>query len=209
MLEGRKRRRIKEKMDSEKPYHHHRRDPHHHYQQQPSPFCHCCNAMPATTVSNNSCATEMKRSCTSSYYSFSSRRTYQKIGLLSILCLVLIVPDTSATVVQTKIGKIRGLEEETPASTKYYAFKGIRYASSPTKELRFQVIISLTVKIWYWLKPLSSPVLVQIVVFDNDHYIWISQLLIPINTNGVFQMIALPVSVICQHLQVLIVPNSH
>jgi len=47
---------------------------------------------------------------------------------------------TAATVVQTKIGKIRGLEEITSKQTKYYAFKGVRYARAPLGNLRFKVI---------------------------------------------------------------------
>jgi hypothetical protein len=46
---------------------------------------------------------------------------------------------TAATVAQTKIGKIRGLEESTSKQTKYYAFKGVRYARAPVGQLRFKV----------------------------------------------------------------------
>lgn len=42
-------------------------------------------------------------------------------------------------VLPTKIGKIRGLVETTKQSYKYYAFKGMRYANPPEKELRFKV----------------------------------------------------------------------
>lgn len=120
-------------MDFKKEYNHHHRDNRHHYQQQQSSSpCHCCNA----SISGSRSELLQRNS---RYYSL---RLQRKIGLLSILFLALLVSDTRATVVQTKIGKIRGLEEETPSTTKYYAFKGIRYASSPVKELRFRVIIS-------------------------------------------------------------------
>lgn len=113
-------------------YNHHHRDNRHHYeQQQSSCACHCCNA----SISGRGSELLQRNS---SYYSLGLQR---KMCLLSILFLTLLVSDTRATVVQTKIGKIRGLEEETPSATKYYAFKGIRYASSPAKEQRFRVIL--------------------------------------------------------------------
>lgn len=61
------------------------------------------------------------------------------VPYILILCNILIVR-TDATVIQTKIGKIRGLEETTSSQQiKYYAFKGIRYAQAPTGSLRFKV----------------------------------------------------------------------
>ncbi|OXA64027.1 neuroligin-4, X-linked [Folsomia candida] len=60
------------------------------------------------------------------------------VPYILILCNILIVR-TDATVIQTKIGKIRGLEETTSSQQiKYYAFKGIRYAQAPTGSLRFK-----------------------------------------------------------------------
>lgn len=42
-------------------------------------------------------------------------------------------------VLQTKMGALRGHKEVVDFRTSYFAFKGIRYAKSPTKEKRFQV----------------------------------------------------------------------
>lgn len=146
-------------MDFERPSYHHQRvsDRHRHYQQQRYPFSHCDNASRAAITS---CRTKMNRG--SSDYTFSlnglrfSLPQKQISFLFFILLAVLIVPCTRATVVQTKIGKIRGLEEETSQNTKYFAFKGIRYASSPVKELRFRVIIPQNrhekMKKMYWLQ---------------------------------------------------------
>ena len=48
--------------------------------------------------------------------------------------------ESKPTVVQTKNGKIRGLEETRSLSgKKYLAFRGLRYANPPIKELRFKV----------------------------------------------------------------------
>ena len=54
-------------------------------------------------------------------------------------------------VVPTKLGKIRGLVETTKQSSKYYAFKGIRYANSPEKELRFKVRAIVCSVLYYCL----------------------------------------------------------
>ncbi|ODM99620.1 Esterase E4 [Orchesella cincta] len=108
-------------MGTEKPYHHH-----HHHENHHESACHCCKN--ATSLGGNKL-----RSQTHSIFLHTV-----PIALFWVLFLVLLVPNTRATVVQTKIGKIRGLEEETPTNVKYYAFKGIRYASAPVKELRFK-----------------------------------------------------------------------
>jgi len=50
----------------------------------------------------------------------------------------------AGTTVQTKLGKIQGLKETTERGTNYLAFKGIRYAVAPEKDLRFKVYILLT-----------------------------------------------------------------
>lgn len=70
-------------------------------------------------------------------------------GLFSTLLLVNVVPSASneeddefyqeTVVLKTKLGSIRGHKEVIDSATSFYAFKGIRYAKSPTKEGRFKV----------------------------------------------------------------------
>jgi len=74
--------------------------------------------------------------------------TYSSRLLLGLLFLGLLVLRTRAdagneapaTVVQTKLGKIRGLvETRSWSGEKYFAFRGIRYANPPVQDLRFKV----------------------------------------------------------------------
>ncbi len=45
------------------------------------------------------------------------------------------------TLVNTQLGKIRGTEERGNGGGKYFAFRGLRYANPPVKDLRFKVQI--------------------------------------------------------------------
>lgn len=99
-------------------------------------MCHC------TSSGTNSCKITRNQKRSGGFSSFLS---HLKVMVFSVaLCLALLVPLTRASdVVHTKMGKIRGLEEETlTGKVKYFAFKGIRYASAPVKQFRFRVIIS-------------------------------------------------------------------
>lgn len=43
-------------------------------------------------------------------------------------------------ILATKLGKVKGLEEQyVPSGRKYFAFRGIPYAQPPVKEHRFEV----------------------------------------------------------------------
>lgn len=46
---------------------------------------------------------------------------------------------SSAALVNTKVGTIKGSEEISRKGEQYYSFRGIRYAKAPTGELRFKV----------------------------------------------------------------------
>ncbi len=82
--------------------------------------------------------------------------TDRLVALLLVFCLSVVFSWSSeieeeegegfyeeTAVLKTKMGSLRGHKEVVDSNTSYYAFKGIRYAKAPKKEMRFKV------KIWY------------------------------------------------------------